>query len=312
MDIRITVDQPGGIEALTIQTCPLQEPGTDEIRLRHHAIGINFLDIYHRRGLYPLPPPGVPGVEGAGVVEAVGEGVTDLKPGDRIAYAGTLGAYASCRLLPTVRALLLPKDISMPLAAASLLKGLTAHMLLTRTYPVGPGTIMLIHAAAGGLGMILTRWAKRLGAIVIGTVGNERKAALAQANGADHLIVGQEADLSAAVHKITSGVDYAIDGIGGSTLLQTLNCVRPSGIVASIGRVAGAVPLLETPALVRPSVMAYSADARTYHQAATAVFDMMKTGIIASIGGQYPLADVSHAHEDLENRRTAGSLILLP
>jgi NADPH:quinone reductase len=323
MDIRITVSQPGGADCMQVEPCQPQEPGPGEIRLRHEAIGVNFLDIYHRSGLYPLAFPSVLGVEGAGVTEAVGPGVTCLKPGDRVAYAGgPLGAYASTRLLPEARAIRLPEDVSTRAAAASMLKGLTAHMLLTRTYPVGRGTAVLVHAAAGGLGGMLTRWAKHLGAVVIGTVSSEPKAELARANGADHLIVGRDADVPAAVASLTGGLgaDYAIDGIGGGMLLKTLASVRKFGTVASIGQAAGPIPPVAVEALgplrslslARPSVMAYSSEADTYPMAARAVLESIRAGLVSSIGGEYSLAEAAATHAELEAGRSAGSLLLIP
>jgi NADPH2:quinone reductase len=324
MDIMVRMTGAGGPDRLELAANPSEEPGSGEIRLRHEAIGVNFLDIYHRTGRYPLPSlPAVLGVEGAGVIEAVGSGVTRLTVGDRVAYAGTpIGAYAATRLLPETRAVLLPAGIPARLAAASMLKGLTAHMLMTRTYPVGPQSTVLVHAAAGGLGGLLTRWAKHLGAVVIGAVGSVEKADFARAAGADHVIVGRNADIVAEVGRITAGrgVDFAIDGIGGTTLAKTLGCVRKFGTVASIGQAAGPVPplaveLLGPPrslSLARPSVMTYAAETETYQRAAVEVFELLQAGIAPTIGGEYALADAAQAHTDLEAGRSTGSLLLLP
>ena len=319
MNIQLRITEPGGPEMLEVANAAPPVPGPGEIRLRQHAIGVSFIDIYHRRGLYPLPEPRVPGVEGAGIVEAVGPDVEALRIGDRVAYAGVPGGYASTRVLPAWRALRLPDDISFEIAATSMLRGLTAHMLLTVTYPVGPGTVLLVHAAAGGLGVVLTRWAKHLGATVIGTASTAEKAAFAAANGADSIIVGRTADLVQEIAGLTDGkgVDVVIDGIGGDMLRTSLKCVRPFGTVASIGWVAGPVPPIRIEdlglaALAKPSVMAYSADRTRYAEASPAVIAALKTGIVSEIGGRYPLAEAAKAHADLEAGRATGSLVLLP
>ncbi|SFH77961.1 NADPH2:quinone reductase [Collimonas sp. OK307] len=315
----------GGTDQLEVVTCePPQLPGPGEVRIRHEAIGVNFVDIYHRTGLYPLAAmPAVLGVEGAGVIDAVGEGVEHLAIGDRIAYAGApVGAYAATRLLPQAKAILLPDSISSGLAAASMLRGLTAHMLLTRTYQVSAGSTILVHAAAGGLGALLVRWAKHLGATVIGTVGSAEKAQIAKTYGADHVIVGRDADIVAEVAAMTGGkgVDFAIDGIGGEMLLKTLACVRPFGTVASIGQAAGPIAPINVGelgprrslSLARPSIMAYLADPHTYSVASAALIAMMQAGVVAEIGGEYPLAEAARAQADLEAGRTTGSLLLIP
>lgn len=324
MDQMVRMMGVGGVEQLEVVSCEPQVPGPGEVRIRHEAIGVNFIDIYHRTGLYPLAPlPAVLGVEGAGVIEAVGEGVADLAIGDRIAYAGApVGAYATTRLLPRARAILLPKDISLRVAAASMLRGLTAHMLLTRTYPVSASSTILIHAAAGGLGAMLVRWAKHLGTTVIGTTGSAEKAQIAKMHGADHVIIGRDADIVSEIAALTGGrgVDFAIDGIGGSMLLKTLACVRSFGTVASIGQAAGPIPPISIEqlgprrslSLARPSVMAYSADPHTYSVASEALIAVMQAGVVAEIGGEYSLADAARAHADLEGGRTTGSLLLIP
>lgn len=320
MDIAIRIPLPGGVDALRVETCTPQEPGQGQIRVRHRAIDVNFIDIYHRTGLYPLPDARVPGVAGAGIVEAVGPGVKDLQPGARIVYGGPpAGAYASTRLLPSAMALPLPDSVTMEAAAATFFKGLTAHMLLTRVFPVVTGNTLLIHAAAGGLGEVLVRWAKRLGAEVIGTVGSEAKADLARAAGADHVVVGRDADLVGAVAEFTAdrGVDYAIDGIGGTTLARTLACVRKFGVVASIGQAAGPIPPISVSqlgmsSLSRPSVMAYVAEPQTYRAAGDAVLEVMRSGLLARIGRTYALADAGSAHSDLESGRSSGGLLLTP
>ncbi|AXK79280.1 quinone oxidoreductase [Pseudolabrys taiwanensis] len=314
---------PGGVDRLALVDAPEQMPGQGLVRIRHEAIGANFIDIYHRTGLYPLPYPAVLGIEGAGVVEAVGDDVTEWRVGDRAAYAGApVGAYATTRLLPVARLVRLPDDVAARTAAATIFKGLTAHMLLTETYCVSAGDILLVHAAAGGLGGLLVRWAKHIGATVIGTAGSPAKAAVARAHGADHVIVGRDADIVAEVGKLTQGrgVDFAIDGIGGDMLRQTLACVRRFGTVASTGQAAGPIPPLDLEelgpvrslSLARPSIMGYTADMDRYHRAAQALMAVMRAGIVADIGGEYPLAQADRAQADLETGRTTGSLILLP
>ncbi len=323
MDTVVLMTGVGGVEKLEISQISSKQPGPGMARIRNLAIGVNFIDIYHRTGLYPLSLPATLGVEGAGVVEALGEGVTGFSIGDRVAYAGApVGAYATARSLPVARLIKLPDGIEFRSAAASMLKGLTAHMLLTRTYAVERGTTLLVHGAAGGLGSILVRWAKHLGATVIGTAGSEAKADIARSYGADHIIVGRNADLVSEVGSLTHGVgvDFTVDGIGGDTLLKSLACTRRFGTVASIGQAAGPIPSLAVEdigpirslSLARPSVMAYAADLPAYHHAAEALLEMMQKGVCTEIGGEYPLADAAQAQSDLEAGRTTGSLLLIP
>ncbi|MCV3208618.1 quinone oxidoreductase [Mesorhizobium sp. YC-39] len=322
MDIAVTLTATGGIDQLQVLERAPQSPGPTEIRVRHEAIGVNFLDIYHRKGVYPLPSyPAVLGAEGAGTVEAIGSEVTLLVPGDRIAYAGApVGAYSSTRLLPAERAIKLPEGIGPRTAAASTLKGMTAYMLVSRTYVVSPGTVILVHAAAGGLGAILVRWAKYLGATVIGTVSSEEKAALARSHGADHLIVGRDADLVRQVLELTGGrgVDVGYDGIGGDMLAKTIKCIRPFGIAASFGQAAGPIPpvsldqLRPNRALAHPSIMAATADQAFYAEAAAALIDAFRLNITAVVGEEFALADAARAHTELEAGRTTGSLLLIP
>ena len=313
----------GGVENLEVGHRPSESPDPGTVRVRHHAIGVNFIDIYHRIGLYPLPLPAVPGVEGAGVVEAIGDNVTGFAIGDRVAYAGApVGAYAQTRVIPAARLIQLPEDIAFRDAAASMLKGLTAHMLLTRTWPVRAGDTLLVHGAAGGLGSMLVRWAKYLGATVIGTAGSREKAEIALGYGADHIVVGRNADLVSEVASLTDGlgVDYTIDGIGGDMLTKSLACTRRFGIVASIGQAAGPIPPIAVEeigpirslSLARPSVMAYAADTTIYPKAAAALLEVMQRGITAEIGGEYSLTNAQQAQADLEAGRTTGSLLLAP
>lgn len=322
MDIKIELQACGGADLLAVAPYPAQTPGKGEVRIRQAAAGVNFVDIYHREGSYPLPLPAVLGVEGAGVVEALGEDVEGLSVGDRVAYAGIPGGYASTRLLPAWRAVRLPDAVDAPTAAVSMLRGMTAHMLFTRTCPAWPGMRVLVLAAAGGLGVVLTRWAKRLGCEVIGTASSEEKAAIARANGADHLVIGRGADLVGEIGRLTNGqgVDFAIDGLGGDALLKTLACVRPFGTVASIGQAAGPIMPIPISALSaprclnfsRPSITTYVADPATYEATATAVIEAIAVGIMPPPAHSYPLADGAQAQRDLESGKTTGSIVLIP
>jgi NADPH2:quinone reductase len=319
----VRVKAPGGVEQLELAQADLPPPGADEVRLRQTAIGVNFIDIYQRTGLYALPSAAIPGVEAVGVVAAVGANVTGLSVGDRVVYAGApVGAYASERNLPAWRAVKVTDGLSDEAVASSFVKGITAYMLLRRIFPVASGTVILVHAAAGGLGQLLTRWAARLGATVIGTVGSEVKAAIARTAGAHHVIVGRDADFAGAVSGFTDGrgVDVAYDGIGGATLRKTLACVRPFGVVASIGQAAGPIPPLNVEelgprrslVLARPSVMAYMNDVEDYRRAADAVLAALASGELDEVGTAYRLRDVAQAHTDLEAGRTTGALYLVP
>jgi len=320
----IVMEAAGGPEVLRSQDIDLPPPGPGEVRLRHSAVGVNFVDIYHRTGLYPLPSlPAVLGVEGAGRVEAMGEGVTGFRAGDRVAYAGLpVGAYVEVRNIPASRLVRLPDTIPDETAAAVMLRGFTAHMLLYRVVPVRPGQHVLIHAAAGGLGLLLTQWAKRLGAVTIGTVGSEEKAVMARDHGLDHAILYHRQDFVTAVRDLTGGegVDAAFDGIGGDTLARTLDCVRPFGVVASIGQAGGAIPPLAVAelgprrslSLARPSVFAYAADPESYAAGCAALFAALADGLTVSIGARYPLAEAASAHDDMGAGRTTGSLLLIP
>lgn len=319
----IRLKAPGGADQLERVTIELPPPQGDEIRIRQTAVGVNFIDVYQRMGLYPLPPAAIPGVEAVGFVTAVGADVTSPRIGDRIAYAGApVGAYASERNLPAWRAVRLPGSIADDVAASVFVKGITAHMLLTRVYPVGRGTTVLIHSAAGGLGQLMTRWARHRGATVIGTVGSDIKAATARNAGAHHVIVGRDADFARAVADLTEsrGVDVAYDGVGGATLAKTLQCVRPFGVIASIGQSAGAIPPIDVEdlgprrslMLARPSVMAYMNQAEDYRSASGAVLAALQDGVLQATGKRYRLSEVAQAHADLEAGRSSGSLYLVP
>jgi NADPH2:quinone reductase len=311
---------PGGADSLHLVKREIGAPGSGELRLRQTAIGVNFLDTYHRSGLYPLPLPAVPGVEAAGVVTAIGEAVSGFSVGDRVAYAGLpVGAYASERVLPAARVVRLPDSIDDRLAASALLRGLTVHMLLHRIYPVRPGTTVLVQAGAGGLGQILSNWAHRLGATVIATVGSEAKVELARQAGAEHVLLHTDPNLGDAVRRLTggAGVHFAYDGIGGAMLRRTLDCVRPFGVVASLGQSAGPIPPLNVEdlgriSLSRPSVLAYANEPETYHTATAAVFAALADGLRVAAGREYRLADAASAHRDLEAGRTTGSVLLIP
>lgn len=319
----VRVRTPGGVEQFEIAEIELPPLAADEVRIRQTAIGVNFVDVYQRMGLYPMPPANIPGVEGVGVVAAIGSGVTSVKAGDRIAYAGApVGAYAAERHLPAWRAVKLPDALSDEAVASSFVKAITAHMLLHRVYPVAAGTTLLVHSAAGGLGQLLTRWASHLGATVVAAVGSEAKAEIARQAGARHVIVGRDADFAQAVGDITGkrGVDVAYDGVGGATLARTLACVRPFGVVASIGQTAGPIPPVDVSdlgprrsiSLARPSVMAYMNETEAYRSAAEAVLTGIESGILRVSGQSYPLSEAARAHADLESGRTSGALYLTP
>jgi NADPH2:quinone reductase len=319
----IRLKAPGGAEQLELAQIELPPPAAGEIRLRQTAVGVNFIDIYQRLGLYALPDAKIPGVEAVGVISAVGADVKGLNVDDRVAYAGApVGAYASERNLPAWRAVKLPGSLSDEVVASSFVKGITAHMLLNRTYPVARGTVLLVHSAAGGLGQLLTRWASHLGATVIGTVGSEAKAEIARRAGAQHVIVGRDADFARIVGELTEkrGVDVAYDGVGGTTLAKTLGCVRPFGVVASIGQAAGPIPPVDVGDLgprrslsfARPSVMAYLNETEAYYLAAKAVLAGIEGGVLSVAGQSYPLSEAARAHADLEAGMTSGALYLKP
>jgi NADPH2:quinone reductase len=308
---------------LRLRDVPLGDPGPGEIRVAQAAIGINFVDIYHRCGLYALPAlPAVLGVEAAGTVVALGSEVEGLRIGDRVAYAGAVGAYAAERLLPAWRAIPVPVALDDAHAATALARGITCQMLVTRVYPVAAGSLVLVHAAAGGVGSLLVRWAKRRGARVIGTVGSDAKAEAARAAGVDELIVGRNADFGRTVAALSDGrgVDVAYDGIGGTTLLKTIDCVRPFGTVVSMGQAGGPIPPLDVEelgprrslSLARPSVMRYMTDPATYRTAAAEVFAALAEGLAQLPGEAYPLAEAGRGQAALEGGKTTGCSYLLP
>ena len=313
----------GGPDVLRLADVDLPPPGPGEIRIRHTAIGINFIDTYHRSGLYPVKLPSGLGMEAAGIVEALGEGAAAFKPGDRVVYAsGPIGAYAEAANVPAARAVAVPDAIPDDIAASILLKGMTAEFLLRRTYPLKAGETILFHAAAGGVGQIACQWAKALGATVIGTVGGEAKAALARAHGCDHVIVSSAEDIAARVMEITggAGVPVVYDGVGKDTWEASLACLKPRGLFVTFGNASGPVPAfppaLLTPKslyMTRPTLMAYVATPAELGESAAALFAVIVSGSVKVEPPRvYALADASAAHADLEARRTTGSLILRP
>ena len=300
------------------------KPGPGEIRVRHTAIGLNYIDTYHRSGLYPLAMPSGLGLEAAGVVEDLGPGVKGLKPGDRIAYGtGPIGAYAEVRNMPANRVSKIPKAISDETAAGMMLKGMTVRYLLRATYRVKRGETILLHAAAGGVGLILSQWAKALGVKVIGTVGSDGKVAVAKAHGCAHVINYSNENVVARVKEITGGkgVPVVYDGVGQATLMTSLDCLRPRGLLVSFGNASGPVKALDLGWLsargslyvTRPTLMSYTATDAELKETAGDVIEMVKSGkVTIPVNQRYALADVVKAHEDIESRRTTGTTVLLP
>jgi NADPH2:quinone reductase len=321
----IVMNQTGGPEVLRWVDYDPGQPGPGEVRLRHEAVGLNFIDVYHRTGLYPLPfLPAVPGMEGSGTVEAVGDGVTEVAAGDRVAYAGLPpGAYAQVRRIPADRLVKLPESITTRQAAAMMLQGMTARYLLRGCFEVKAGDTILIHAAAGGVGTIVCQWAKHLGATVIGTVGSEEKAANATANGCTYPILYTKEDFVARVKKITEGrgVDVVYDSVGQATFMKSLDCLRPLGTMVSFGQSSGPVAPLELGLLsvkgslflTRPTLMTYTAKREDLLTHARDLFDVVEKRVVkVEIRQTYQLSDAARAHRDLESRRTTGSSILVP
>jgi NADPH2:quinone reductase len=314
----------GGPEVLRWESVELAAPAPGEAQVRHHAVGLNYIDTYHRTGLYPVPLPSGIGLEGAGVVVAVGDGVSDLAPGDRVAYAGgPIGAYAEARNMPADRLVKLPDGISFEQGAAMMLQGLTAQYLLRRTCHVQPGDTILIHAAAGGVGLLVCQWARSLGATVIGTVGSDEKAALAQAHGCDHPIVYTRENFAERVKAVTGGEGVAVvyDSIGKDTFMDSLACLRPLGTMVLFGAASGPVPPFDLGLLAkmgslfvtRPTLFTYSAKRADLVAMAAELFDVVVSGKVRiEINQRYALKDAAQAHRDLEARRTTGSTILLP
>jgi len=318
----IRIHETGGPEVLNWEEVPTGEPGPGEVRLRQEAVGLNFIDVYHRTGLYPQDLPFTPGVEGAGIVEAVGADVDELSPGDRVAYGGPIGGYAEERLIPADRLVRLPDAISSEQAAAIMLQGMTAHMLLRSVHAVQSGETILVHAAAGGVGLILCQWAKALGATVIGTVGSDEKAALARAHGCDYPIVYTRQDFVAEVARITAGakVPVVYDGVGRDTFMKSLDCLAIRGLMASFGNASGAVEPIEPNILAhkgslfltRPTLYHYTLQRADLEEAARDLFAVVLSGHVKiEIGQRFALRNAAEAHRALEGRLTTGSTILV-
>jgi len=314
----------GGPEVLQVDEVQVGDPGDGQARVKHTAIGLNFIDTYHRSGLYPLPLPSGIGLEAAGLVEAVGKGVTHVKPGDRVGYAGgPPGAYSEVRLIPADRLVKVPGGVSDKEVAAMMLKGLTVQYLIRRVYRVERGETVLFHAAAGGVGLIACQWLKALGVTVIGTVGSDEKAQIAKAHGCDHTIVYTRENFVERVKQITGGakVPVVFDSVGKDTFMGSLDCLKPRGLLAMFGNGSGPVAAFDLNLLAakgslyvtRPSLMVYTARREDLEAGAKELFDMVKSGKVKiEVNQTYKLADAAQAHRDLEARKTTGSTILLP
>ena len=322
--LAIQINRTGGPEVLEAVDLPMPKPGPGEVLIRHHAIGLNFIDTYMRSGLYPVQLPATLGSEGAGVVEAVGEGVTRFKAGDRIAHgAAGRGAYVEYQTLPADRVSRLPEGVEFKTAAAAMLKGMTAEMLLRHCYPLKAGEACLIWAASGGVGTILTQWAKTIGAVVIGCVGSEGKMELARSHGCDHVILYKSEDVAARVREITggAGVRVSYDGVGKASFEASIKSLGRRGMLVTYGNASGPVPPFEPLVLsrggslflTRPTLFDYVATAQELDASAAALFEVIQSGAVKiEIGREYPLKDVRKAHEDLQAGETVGSQVLIP
>jgi NADPH:quinone reductase len=320
----VRVHEVGGPEVLRLEEVSVGQPGSGEALVRHTAIGLNYIDTYFRSGLYKAPSlPFVPGNEGSGVVEAVGDGVTSARPGDRVAYVATLGSYSEKRLVPADRLVRLPDSIRDEVGAAIMLKGMTAQYLLRRTFRVGPGHTILFHAAAGGVGLLACQWAKHLGAMVIGTVGSDEKAAVARAHGCDHPINYRREDFAARVKEITGGAgcDVVYDSVGKDAFPASLDCLKPFGLWVTFGQSSGPLPPIDTLLLsqkgslfmTRPTLFTYSAKRADLEAMAADLFDVVGRGAVkVEINQTFPLAEAAEAHRALQDRRTTGATILRP
>lgn len=320
----IRMRQAGGPEVMEYVDVDLPEPGAGEALVRHKACGLNFIDVYFRTGLYPQPLPGGLGMEGAGIVEAVGAGVSHVKPGDRVAYAGRpVGAYAEARVMPVDNLVRLPDSISFETAAAVMLQGLTVQYLFHRTFPLKGGETILFHAAAGGVGLLACQWARAIGVTMIGTVGSDEKAALAIANGCTHVINYNTENFVERVREITEGkgVPVVYDSIGKDTFIGSLDCLAPLGMMVSFGSASGPVPEFSLNELAsrgslfitRPSLMSYIAKRSDLEHMAAHLFAMIESAKVkVDIRQRYALSEVAQAHRDLEERKTTGSSILIP
>ncbi|MCR5878126.1 quinone oxidoreductase [Phenylobacterium sp. J367] len=319
----IQFTETGGPEVLKLVDLPAPEPKPGQARVRHEAIGLNFIDTYHRTGLYPVKLPCTPGGEAAGVVDAVGEGVTRVKVGDRVAYSGGFGAYAEANVVSADRLVKLPDDIDARTAAAILLKGMTTEAFIRRCYPVKAGETVLVHAAVGGVGQIMTQWLKAIGAEVIATVGSEAKAAKARELGADHVILYRDQDVAAEVRRITGGkgVPVAYDSVGKDTFEGTLASLARRGLFVSFGNASGAVPPFPPGRLAaggslyltRPTLFDYIVTTEELEASAAAVFEVVRAGTVKiEVGQTFALEDARKAHEALEGRQTVGATLLIP
>ena len=321
MTSAIRMHQQGGAEVLQWETVEVGKPGPGQARLRHTAVGLNYIDVYHRSGLYPVQTPATPGLEAAGVVEEVGPGVTEVKVGDRVAYAAPpMGAYAEARLMQADRLVVLPAGITDTQAAAMMLQGMTAQYLLRTTYRVKSGDTILVQAAAGGVGLIMCQWAKHLGVTVIGTVGGEQKAELAKANGCTYPVDYTKTDFVQRVLDITGGkkVSVAYDSVGKDTFMKSLDCLQPRGMMVSFGQASGPVPPLDLGVLsakgslyvTRPTLMTYTAKREDLLASAQDLFDVVQSGAVKiHVNQTYPLREAVRAHRDLEARKTTGSTV---
>jgi NADPH2:quinone reductase len=318
----IRIERTGGPEVMQLVDVEVGPPGPGEAQVRNHAIGLNYIDVYFRTGLYPMPLPAGIGLEGAGVVTAVGAGVTTVKVGDRVAYCGQPpGSYAELRNMPAAPLVKLPKAVGFDTAAAMMLKGLTVQYLFRRTYKLQRGQTILFHAAAGGVGLIAMQWAKALGVTVIGTVGSEAKAKLARDFGADHVILYNKENIVERVREITRGemVPVVYDSVGKDTFQASLDCLQPFGLMVSFGNASGPVPPMPLTALkgslyiTRPSLMAHTARRENLEEMSADLFRMVSSGKVRiEIDQRYPLSEAVRSHQDLESRRTTGSTVLLP
>ena len=323
MTYAIRIHKTGGPEVLQWEAVEVGKPNPGEIRIRHTAVGLNYIDTYHRTGTYPIQTPATPGLEAAGVIEEIGSGVTDLKIGDRVAYASPpMGAYAEVRLMPADRVVKVPDGITDVQASSMMLKGMTAEYLLRRTFTVKAGDTILVHAAAGGVGLILCQWAKHIGATVIGTAGDEAKAKLARAHGCDHTILYRNEDFVPRVAEITGGKKCAVvyDGVGKDTFNKSLDCLKPLGMMVAFGAASGPVAPFDLGILAtkgslfvtRPTLTTYIAQRGDLVKSANALFDVVLKGAVKmEVNQTYPLKDAAQAHRDLEGRNTTGSTVLM-
>jgi NADPH2:quinone reductase len=319
----IRFHQTGGPEVLRLEEIEVADPGPGEARVRHAAVGVNFIDVYHRTGLYPLPLPAGLGVEAAGVVDATGAGVTHVRAGDRVAYVTSAGSYAQARVVAADRLVKLPDGVDDRAAAGMMLKGLTVRSFVRRTYAVKRGDAVLVHAAAGGVGLIMTQWLKAIGATVIATVGSDEKARVVRAHGADHVIVYTREDFAKRVREITggAGVPVVYDSVGKATFDGSLDALRPFGLMVSFGNASGSVPPFDLGVLgrkgslflTRPTVFTYIAKREDLEESAAELFEMVRSGKVRiEVSRTWPLAEAAEAHRALAARTTTGSLVLLP